>query len=263
MILYCPITKVSRLVFARLAALMLLPIVVTAYAKANDTPEISLIAAHIETRLDDDPESSYQRVIKYLIEGQHAKIRHQKYPLNRAIRAFIETKNSCLFPTSSKILNAVTGHPLSQLIQSDVIDHVSSHIFTAPGKPLISSLQALNNKSITARQLDITEYFMVPGVDINIIRTVDNQSALRMLLAGRADAMYGWVPDTYEIADEHGLVQPYYDPSLVVYETDIHFTCKDFPAARKLLPEINQQISKAKQDGTLQKMLGKHARIIE
>ncbi|MEX0299613.1 MAG: substrate-binding periplasmic protein [Kordiimonas sp.] len=228
--------------------------------QTDSNEPILVIAGHIESRLDDNPNSPYRRVLTKILPAEKAEYR--LYPVPRTLRDFGKETVSCIFPTSIDILHLLTDFPADQMIQSLPIDRVSSHIFTSPSAKVISATTDLKDKSIVVRQAVVEEHIDFPGVK-TIVRTVDNQSALRMLLAGRADVMYGWIPDVYDIADEHGLTPPTFDPSLTIYATNIYLTCKNNKKTQNLLSQVNSRIQALKNSGNLREILGKNARLVD
>ncbi len=229
-------------------------------AQSEENEPILVIAGHIESRLDDNPNSGYKRLLNQILPEE---AEYRIYPLHRTVRDFQKDAVSCIFPTSIDILHLLTSFPVDHMIESIPIDRVSSHLFTAPNAKVISSTIELAGKSIIVRQGVVEEHINFPGVNKKVVKTVDNQSALRMLLAGRVDALYGWIPDVLDIADEHSLTLPNFDPNLTIYATDIHLTCKKNNVTRALLDQVDIRIQKLKDSGGLREILGKNAHLVE
>lgn len=225
--------------------------------------KILVIGALIEARLDDHPQTPYRVLLEKILPADRSTIEYRRLPLHRTVREFGDQPRACILPTSIDILSEITGIPHDHMVQSLPIDRVSSHLFTRPGTPTLPTVGALHLKSIVVRQGAVQEHFLRPGLDTKVVRTTDNLSALKMLLAGRADALYSWVPDIYDLADRYGLKLPEFDPSLTVYATNIHLTCKKVPEAIALLAGVNNRISALKASGELRKILGPHAHIVE
>lgn len=222
---------------------------------------IEIIAAHLEGRLDAYPSSGYNRLLAKVLPTQSHYLKYQRYPLSRAIRKFDETKRVCLFPTSLSAIEAITSIKATELIEGNAIDIVSSHFFSESDQQIFSTIKSLEGTDIAVQQgIAETAIFNLEA-DFNMVKTPDDLSALKILLAGRVDAMYGWLPDTLLIAERHNLPLPIFDADFVSFQTTTHFVCKNFGGAQNLIKVLNMRLDALKQTGELQKILGPHAQV--
>tara|TARA_R110002096_G_scaffold410865_4_gene610722 strand:- start:312 stop:677 length:366 start_codon:yes stop_codon:yes gene_type:complete len=100
-------------------------------------------------------------------------------------------------------------------------------------------------------------------IHFNTIKTPDDLSALKMLLAKRVDTMFGWHPDILLIAEKNNLPLPKFDADFIFFQTTTHFVCKNFGGAQDLMKILNTRIDDLKTTGKLQTILGKHAQIAD
>ncbi|NVJ97456.1 MAG: transporter substrate-binding domain-containing protein [Alphaproteobacteria bacterium] len=228
--------------------------------EAGQAP-IAIIGAHLEGRLDNDPASGYNRLVKYLLPIDQSVAVFQRYPLVRALRQFEDTKRSCLFPASARAAQNLIGIPAEDLVESSFVDFVSSHVMVKPGGPFIADKTDIYGRTI-AIQRGVEMVVLKDDYDrFDIIRTPDDQTALKMLQAGRIDGMYGWNPDALIIATKYGIELPDFNPDFILFQTTTHFVCKKGIGAERLLNLINGRIAIARRTGQLKEMLGPFARL--
>lgn len=249
-------TPVAILVLAVLSLLL----VQTRNADAQDPGErIYMIAAELAGKLDDDPASSYNVLLKEILPDDTYYFQYRQYPANRALRDLSVKKRVCFFPASTYSIAGITE---DMLIQSDAIDFVSAHLFTAPGQTLINSHEDIRDKKVALQVALDPDYFFNVNVPYEQIRTPNDWTALKMLFAGRVDAMFGWFPDTYIITEKMGMPLPHFDPTLKTFQLTTHVVCKKFGGAEDLIAVISERIQALKKQKRLRKILGPHARIV-
>ena len=224
---------------------------------------IKIIGAHLEGRLDEDPNSGYQLIIKALLPTQTHYFQFSRYPFTRAVRDFKNNTRVCIIPSSEKAVRILTKDAKIELLESSAIDVVTSHIISAPNKPVFTTVKALEKHTIAAQNGVVMSRFLREKSTVQVTRTSNDLTALRMVLAGRVDAMYGWFPDIYIIAEKNGLSLPHFNPELILFETTTHLVCKKFDGNEHLFTIVNTRINELKRRGELQNILGKHARIAE
>lgn len=224
---------------------------------------IRIIGAHLEGRLDEDPNSGYQLLMKALLPTQTHYFQFSRYPLTRAIRDFKENKRVCIIPSSEKAVRILTKDAKIELLESSAIDVVTSHIISAPNKPVFTTVSALEKHKIAVQHGVVASRFLTEKSTVQVTRTPNDLTALRMVLAGRVDAMYGWFPDIYIIAEKNGLSLPHFNPQLILFKTTTHLVCKKFGGNERLFNIVNTRIKDLKRRGELQNILGKHARIVK
>lgn len=255
---------VARFAFA----CILMPVLWTgAYAGSGSGQDpgetIEIIAAHLEGRLDADPDSGYNKLLAKVLPTQSHYLKYQRYPLARALRKFAEAKRVCLFPASLSSVNLVTNIPTDDMTESTPIDIVSAHFISAPGRKTYDTIESLSGATISVQQGVAEKALSSLTLGLKKIKTPDDLSALKMLLAGRVDVMYGWYPDSHYIAEKNNLPLPHFDPSLIFFQTTTHFVCKNFGGVEELMKILNTRLDKLRHSGELGEILGKHARIVK
>ncbi len=222
---------------------------------------IEIIAAHLEGRLDNDPNSGYNKLLDKVLPTQSHYLKYQRYPLTRALRKFAEAKRVCLFPASKTAAAFIIGTETDNLYESISIDSVSSHFISAPGKKMIEQASDLDGLKVAIQHGVSGNAFLNINPNMAFITAPDDLTALKMLYANRVDAMYGWYPDVYYIAEKNNLPLPSFNPELVVFKTTTHFVCKGFGGYEDLLKILNIRIRKLRKSGELKSILGKHVQI--
>lgn len=224
---------------------------------------IKIIGAHLKGRLDEDPTSGYNVLLRKVLPADTHYFNYQRYPVPRAIRDFFGTKRACLFPASSASVNVLTDHPTLEVHESEPIDIVSGHIVTAAGRPVINHEKELYGKMLATQRAVVIDQFIRRISSIKIVGVPDDLSALKMINAGRVDAMYGWFPDIYITAERYGIEPPNFNPDYELFRTKTHLVCKKFGGSERLFKIVNTRIRDLRARGKLQEILGKHARIVE
>ncbi|MEX0297679.1 MAG: substrate-binding periplasmic protein [Kordiimonas sp.] len=222
---------------------------------------IEIIAAHLEGRLDDDPQSGYNKLLKKILPTQSHYLKYQRYPLTRALRKFAEAKRVCLFPASKTAVASIVKIETDNLYESIPIDSVSSHFISAPDKRKVERPSDLDGLKVGVQHGVSGRAFSDINPNITVITAPDDLTALKMVYANRVDVMYGWYPDSYYIAEKNNLPLPYFNPEFVIFETTTHFVCKEFGGFEDLLKILNTRIRNLKKTGELKNILGKHAQI--
>ncbi|MEX0299611.1 MAG: hypothetical protein AB3N28_11125 [Kordiimonas sp.] len=220
-----------------------------------------ILAIHLKGRLDEDPESGYNKLAKAVIPAAMYQNMYQRYPFARAVRDFKKAKRVCLFPTSQSALNLLYPDTNISVLESDAIDTVSAHLISSTLGTPFSNFEELEEKTIAAQHAVGVPNILSERYGVKVIRTPDDLSALRMVLAGHVDAMYGWLPDIFIIAKQNNLPRPSFDPDFVLYQTTTHFVCKRFYGHEVIIDTINRNLKLMKKSGALREILGKHARI--
>lgn len=233
-----------------------------AAARGPDPGEyIEIIAAYLKGRQDEDPQSGYNLLMAELLRSDSHYFRVQTYPIARAVRDFEGKPRVCIFPSSGRAMQMLTRYSAEELLESDPIDIVTSHIMTRPGTPVFNSFDEIEGRTLAVQAGVAARQFSLSDSAFKIVRAPDDLLALRMVLASRVDAMYGWYPDIAIIAKKNNLPLPDFNPELVIFETATHLVCKKFVGVESLYKIVNTRIADFKKRGKLQEMLGKYARI--
>jgi len=221
-----------------------------------------VVGAHLEGRLDDDPASGYNQLIDHLLPHRPHFPNYQRYPLVRAIRTFMETPRSCLFPTSRIAAENLSGQPADAFLESEPIDKVSAHLFARAPELAPGTFNDILGKTIAVQRGAITNRVLEHFREGRIIQSPNDRAALKMLQAGRVDFTYSWNPDALIISEKNGLSLPHFNPQFVFFDTTTHLVCKKFDGANELLDIVSGRIREAKKSGKLRQMLGRFARIV-
>ncbi|NVJ97457.1 MAG: hypothetical protein HWE25_04850 [Alphaproteobacteria bacterium] len=221
-----------------------------------------VIGANLEARLNEDPNSGYRQLLAAALPNNEDRVVFQRLPLRRALRMFERTPRSCLFPTSEDILRVIVDMSADDMVSSVPVDTVGSHIITREGVPKVSSFEQLRGMKLAVQTSVLISQFVSPDWGYEIVRTPDEVTALRMVMAGRVDAGYGWFPDSLILAKAEGMPLPRFDENFSLYSSDTHLVCRNEPGVEYLMQVFNSRTNNLKQTGALKAMLGEFSRIV-
>ncbi|MCJ9428646.1 hypothetical protein [Kordiimonas marina] len=194
----------------------------------------------------------YNDLIRFLLDAETARKHYDVIPYRRAMRAFLEDRQSCVYPKNVDTLYR-TGDwdEHDRLIESDGLLRSPIRIFTPPGKPLISQETDLTGKRIAfAMGAKIPHSVKVP--DVTFIPIADEVDKAKLLRTGTVDAIVANLPDVLFVFRHLQEPLPPYDPNYVPVPTPIiRIVCHDTPANRAFLRGFNARLKQATESGAL------------
>lgn len=233
-------------------------------ALAISAEKKSILTLTLDYRLTENGTSQYNLLLNELAE-QGFEADFQFLPINRVWRTLAEDRTACTFPASAQSVElAVEGTSVADLIQSEIIDHVSYRVVVKPGNQKIISADDLVGKNIAAWNGMPNEQLVgVPGV--NFIETNTEETRVKMLFNDRVDAMVGFIPDLHLVAERLGFEQPNSKDVLILWggRNGTRLVCYDTPENRATINSFNAALAKVKASGRLREILGKFADIPE
>lgn len=229
-------------------------------ALAAEEP-VLVVGARLDGRLDEDPQSGYNRIANAIFPASEAMIRFQRMPMVRAVDTFVRTDRVCLLPTSPDVLALLGGIQRDELIGGDPIDLVSSHLFFRTAGDIDLKILGRADKRLAKQSGLKLEDLFGDRLKAQVLQVPEMVIALRMLQAKRVDAIYAWYPDVMIISERFGLEIPAFDmnASDIVLKTTL--TCKKYEGVDQTLSLFNSRLASLKKSGQLSEMLGKYARV--
>jgi hypothetical protein len=197
-----------------------------------------------------DGNGTYQKLMHEILRRSGESAELLNFPLSRATVMFDRDKNSC-YPVSLKLAVDVLGYKL--IATGESINRFKMVIATAKGKPTISSFEQLRRRSIAALPAaDLAAYgYSASSLTVRYVDTHDQ--GLKLLEAGKVDAMLGSVADLIPYKDR--LV---YDVANPIYAVDESLVCHPGAASEAFLNKANTAIHSMKSDGSLKSILGEY-----
>lgn len=183
-------------------------------------------------------------------------------PVRRARRLLETTHDACIvFSTKDLLPHYLPALKPEQLIESVPIDLVSSHLVTRTGSKPVTNPRTLEGKTIGSWVgVDVANY--LPNMEYTWVKTESEETTVRMLVEGRYDAIWSWLPDVHILTDRLGVDKLVLDEQAHLFAVTTHIVCKKTLKAELFMPRLNNILNVMRVDGRLKKILGEHARIV-
>ena len=209
-----------------------------------------IIIPEIPRYYQSDGNGAYQRLMREILKRADVRATFESYPVSRATVMFDRIKNAC-YPVSLKLAVDVLGYRL--IATRDTINRFKIVIATLRGKAMITSFDQLRGRSIAALPAaDIAAYGYTASS--LTVRYVDSHEAgLKMLKAGRVDALLGSVGDLMVYKDQLN-----YEDADPIYTAEENIVCHPTPESQAFLEKIDPVIRSMKSDGSLKAILGNY-----
>ena len=175
-----------------------------------------------------------------LIIKQVASVQLVPLPTIRAEQSFQRSSDKCFSP-ANKNPDFYPNYINSDIIESKPMGIAKVYIFTAPGKPVISSLSELKGKKVGARLgFSYGNKVDTSGVKLTLVNSLDKN--IKKLQSGRIDAMIDFVPDVYLALESLGVPELPHDKSNPVAVHNDSVICKKTAQTEEFIAELNQKI---------------------
>jgi|GEM_PF-1947916 len=223
---------------------------------------VQIYAYTLEHRLNEAGTMHYNKLLN-IMSDRGLKFNILIRSLARSARSMKNDQSACLFPTT---INAIAisdpGVDEKKFISSDPIDRVSLRIFTRPDNPKVGDIKELSGKRV-ALWNGLDPKIFLANIEANIETTPNEAIRVKMLNAGRIDAILGFTPDVLLAAESLGFSPPHYDESLALFRNEgASLVCHDNKQNREFILRFNKHLTRLKASGELREILGKHADIV-
>ena len=197
----------------------------------------------------------YGELFKFILPPDKARYTVETIKYDEALRRLLYSNVDCAYPLTKRALEV----SIQQGEQVDMIESMpvlisKSYLFSRPGSPLIRSVKHMEGKVLI--QIAGENYnHNFRGLDAQFQNVASASETVRLLLAGRGDAMFGSLPDIlFSIADM-GVPLPDFDPDFVVLEYENAVTCRESDRAAALIREFDERVRVTLADGSLRKFV--------
>lgn len=213
-------------------------------------------------RVEPDGSGDYDRLLEKIFEEVSMPLVAAAVPIKRARRDLLTRTGTCITPFSLEMFVLHNVEPTARdFISSVPIDLISTHILTRPGDTIIRSKEDLAGKRVAVWWgIPVVNYFAGTGVEI--VNVTSEDKAAQLLMAGRVEAAWGWLPDSPIQYERLGFDQPSFDPDFSFVTTTAGIVCNKTPETIKLVKELDIVINAMRLDGRLKKLLSPYARIV-
>lgn len=215
-----------------------------------------------EGRLEVDGTGHFADLVNAMLAEAGASERLVTVPVRRARRIFEENVDVCIAFTTKEVLPlSIPSLKQDDLIETVPIDYVSAHLVSQPGTEPITDPQLLQGKTIGSWVGASVRVFL-PDLEFNWVKTESEETAIHMLMEGRYDAIWSYVPDVKILAERSGVAEPVWDSSSPFMAAATHIVCRHTLMTELFMPRLNEVLETMRTDGRMKKILGKHARVV-
>lgn len=223
--------------------------------------EPRIYAINLEHRLNTAGTGGYNHLLD-AIRSQGLDFELSILPLKRWYYRTKTEVDGCFFPVSVNAMETYDpAYKKARFVVSEPIDRITLHVFTAPSRPLITHLSQLEGMRVAAwKSNDSSPY--IDTLKVYVDESRDESSQLKMLYAGRLDAIIGFAPDVPIAAERLQLPPPHYDENLALLRDEgASLVCHDTAKNQLLINQFNRALIGLKKSGELNALLGKHASV--
>jgi hypothetical protein len=201
--------------------------------------------------LQTDGTGFYNDLARLLFDRAVGDSRYEILPYRRTVRAFLNNRESCLFPISYDFL--IGGGQMTSrvgFIESAPVVRSPVHLFAAPGAPAPRGKAAVTGKSVAYAAGSAVPAFF-DGFEAHFAAVDDEVDKARMLLAGRVDLLAAALPDAEFVFRSLGAELPPYDPAFAIERSALYLACHDTAANRAFTARLNARLASLRQAGAL------------
>lgn len=165
-------------------------------------------------------------------------------PYKRAVRAFLEDKNSCVYPKSIAVIRRThMARGGNAFIESDAMLRSPVRIFSAADTPVITRTEDLAGLRL-AFALGSKLPESIGRDDVRFVPVADEADKAKLLYTGTVDAVVANMPDAFFVFDSLGRDLPRYDPAYSPFpEPKIRVFCHDTAENRVFISALNARIN--------------------
>ncbi|TNE60873.1 MAG: hypothetical protein EP335_17700 [Alphaproteobacteria bacterium] len=216
---------------------------------ANDAGSINILATDWGLTLKADGSGFYNELARLLLEGEEAGIRYEIQPYRKAVRQFVDTEGTCLFPTNLSFLarsglidgdenNAVHHH----YVQSRPFIRARIHLFSQPGTPPVHNLETIRGQTV-AYALGASTPYLLRQYGAFFIAVADETDKAQLLLSRKVDMMTAALPDALFVFRSLGVPPAPYAADAPVDVSLLHVACHGSDTTRAFLARLDQRIA--------------------
>ena len=256
-----------KIILQKAVGVLLLPslLAVSCPLLAADQPVKSTIFSfYKEDRIDQEGHFGYSKMVLDFQSQTDVPFAFIVRPTNRALRDFAENRNSCLFGATPILQRDIEmAQQANVFLISDPVDFVRANFFSLKNASSPLSAEDADEPRIAIIQgASLPLIFDQPFIDkATFIFTYNEPQNFNMLQSGRADYIFGWVPDTLIAAEKNGIEMLRFDKDKYISEHSVHLLCHGSRNHSALIQSFNKYLVTTKESGLLTEFFGKHAMI--
>lgn len=244
-----------------LCALSISLLAVSAGIRASDE-SVLLVGFYKEGRVNADGSGEYAELAKSILAQVETPSTFVTMPIMRTIRVFKEGGDQCVLSALHGSWLARTGFKPEQLVESEPIDYVSAHFVTRPGEPVVTDARMLEGKTLGYWVGAPVDRLLPPDVAVNRVSAATEESNIHMLMSGRVDVIWSWIPDIYILFEKFGYGDPSLSPKEPLYGATSHILCHRTPLTERFITQVDAVIRTMRSEGKLKEFLGPHSLVV-
>ncbi|NVJ97453.1 MAG: transporter substrate-binding domain-containing protein [Alphaproteobacteria bacterium] len=215
-----------------------------------------------EGRFEKDATGHYADLVRALLLETEVPTQLVTMPVKRMLKQFDDGYVQCMVPVSFPVVKMNFPHiEQADVVESVPIDYITAHIVTRPGTPAIAGVNGLKGKRLAVWVGVPFELFM-PNPEADVLRVESEESGIRLLMSGRVDAIWSWVPDAYILFEKLGYEEPSLAIDQPIFGSTGHLLCRRDRKTEALMKDIDRSILAMRDDGRLKAIMGKHTRVV-
>ncbi|MTI11093.1 type 2 periplasmic-binding domain-containing protein [Curvivirga aplysinae] len=225
--------------------------------------EVILHLYELDDRLTPEEDRGYNLYLKDLLNRFEGEIEKKYAPIKRNSTNFIRDFSSCAFPANIRAIAARYPEASEMgLLSSKAVDAISVYVYVPRGIEPPHSIDELKDLPI-GHVIGNVAAGLIQDKAPYLHAARNNENLMKMLKAGRIEAIIGFHPDIAIAFDDLGYHDLIHSTRLTLFKATGHFVCHDTPENRRFISYVDQVIPILAQDGRAQEYLGRHAEIIQ
>lgn len=235
----------------RLARLLCGMVIILLPSGATGAPGASTVTAAalpLASLMEPDGSGLYQRLMARALEPLDVEVREVFYPYRRALQAFEMGQVDCVFSLTDILLERFSE---DEVVYSFPLGKFSFHIFTSAEEEPIRSIAGLEGKSVGIIMGHEAYLDSVLGEGFQTGTARNDAQAVRMMGAGRFDAIIAAIPDITPFLDQLN-----YSPDHPVLESYDRLNCHNTDSNREFIGAVSAELLRLKGAGVYEEEAG-------
>lgn len=196
---------------------------------------LNVAAFKIANVLEPDGTGAYDKLFAEVAQKTGITFKIQVLPIARARESYAQGRYDCLVPLDTAFEARHQDH-----FTSVPLYEANLYAITRKSDAIVQTVQELKSLSV-AGELGVPYTLEIDA----LIKTNKNPSlsgAIRMLQAGRVDAIVAYTPDVQELIDHDQITDIHYDPTSPIATYYDALTCQPTEKNLELLDKINHAL---------------------
>lgn len=209
---------------------------------------VTVAVPPLDSLLEEDGQGVYQRLMDRALEALGTEVRQYYYPYRRSLQAFEAGQVDCLFSFTDVLLQQ---HDRDDIVYSYPLGKFRFHIFTRADEAPLRSLEELEGLVVGSVMGHDVYLDLVEGLELPLEVARSDFHGVRMLRAGRLDALIAAVPDISPYLDQLS-----HDPDSPLLESHDRLNCHNTERNRDFLKALSAELARLREQGVYEEEAG-------